>query len=188
MPLSVEQATAIIQMIGVVVGALWAAWSFHKLQRIRAAELDNESKLTMIQKTRLEQEEIRTQLLRRQPQLAIQLQITEAPSFNDIYKSFLCISVKLKNEGEQNLRLDFSPSALTVGRVTFDKDKKQTTELHYYGPPYFDGHNDEPVLFSYRILRVGQARETALAIIPVPEPGAYIVQYRTDYHKILFEV
>jgi len=44
-------------MVGLVASGLWAVWTFHKLQRVRAAELDDNQKLTAIQKSRIEQEE-----------------------------------------------------------------------------------------------------------------------------------
>src|SRR5690242_12581657 len=102
MKLSLEQISEIIKMVGLVVAGLWAAWTFHKLQRVRAAVLENEEKLTAIQKSRAEHEELRTQLLRQQPQLAIKLDITETGFLTEKGKNFLCITAVLKNEGEQN--------------------------------------------------------------------------------------
>ena len=64
MSLSIEQISDIIKMVGLVAGGLWAAWTFHKLQRVRAAELENNARLTAIQKSSMEQEELRTRLLR----------------------------------------------------------------------------------------------------------------------------
>jgi len=57
-------------MVGLVAGGLWAAWTFQKLQRVRAAEL-------ALQKSSIEQEELRTRLLRQQPQLDIQIDVAE---------------------------------------------------------------------------------------------------------------
>jgi hypothetical protein len=180
MSISFDQGMSILQMIFLAAGGLWALWTFYKLQQARKAEQD-------YQKSRLEQEDIRTNQLRQQPQLAIQLQINEIACFTDMCKSFLCITVKLKNEGEQNLQANFSPTALTVGHVVFNPDKKQTIAIQRYGSPFFCEDNDVPDLKSYRILKVGQAREIALAVIPVSEPGAYILQFQTVYHKTPFE-
>jgi hypothetical protein len=59
MSLSVEHIFDMIKIVGLAAAGLWAAWTFHKLQRIRAAELENNARLISIQKTTLEQEEIR---------------------------------------------------------------------------------------------------------------------------------
>jgi hypothetical protein len=89
MSLSVEHISDMIKIVGLAVGGLWAAWTFHKLQRIRAAELENNARLISIQKTTLEQEEIRARLLRQQPQLDIQLEVTERVLVTETHQSYL---------------------------------------------------------------------------------------------------
>src|SRR5205823_5038677 len=98
MSVTLAQLSEIIKMIGLVAAGLWAAWTFHKLQRVRAAELQNQATLTTMEKTRAEQEELRTRLLRQQPQLAVQLNVTEIASATETYQSVLCVTVILKNE------------------------------------------------------------------------------------------
>src|SRR5215470_12122294 len=98
MALSVEQIFDIIKIVGLVAGGLWAAWTFHKLQRVRAAELENRARLTAIQKSATEQEELRTRLLRQQPQLDIQLNVSEAGPVTETCKSSLCVTVTLENQ------------------------------------------------------------------------------------------
>src|SRR5438046_5033025 len=115
--IALKDISEIVKMAGVVAGGLWAAWTFQKLQKVRAAELENNQKLTEIQKLRTEQEELRMRLLRQQPQLAMDLHVTETASPIASYKSFLCITVTLNNEGEQNLDVQFGSSALTIGRT-----------------------------------------------------------------------
>jgi hypothetical protein len=187
MSVSLEQISDIIKMVGLVFGGLWAVWTFHKLQRVRAAELENNQKLTAIQKSHIEQEELRMRLLRQQPQLAIQLNVAETASLTETCKGFLYVTVILKNEGEQNLRVDFDPSALTVGRMVFEKNGGQTIDVHRFGPSYFSPDSDEPQFFPSRILRVGQKRQMALAVLPITEPGGYIVQFHAVYGKMPFD-
>jgi hypothetical protein len=147
MYVSLNQISEVVKMVGLVSGGLWAAWTFHQLQRIRAAELENNQKLAAIQKSRIEQEELRMRILRQQPQLAIQLNVSESASLMEAYMSFLCITVILKNEGDQNLQIDFDPSALTVGRIIFEKDGRQTIAVHRIRPSYFAPDSDEPQFF-----------------------------------------
>jgi hypothetical protein len=131
MSLSIEQVFDLVKLVGLVVTGLWAAWTFQKLQKVRAAELENSQRLVEMRKSRIEQDEIRTRLLRQQPQLAIQLSITETPSVTGIPKSILCVTVTLKNEGEQNLQIAFDDSALTVARIDFEKNGRQVvSDLH----------------------------------------------------------
>jgi hypothetical protein len=113
--MSVQQFAELARLLGLLATAVWAAWTFHKLQRVRAAQLENDARLAVIEKTRLEQNELRAKRLRQQPQLAIQLEISAIGLRSETYRSILCISVVLKNEGEQNLRIEFQPATLTVG-------------------------------------------------------------------------
>src|SRR5215813_1531643 len=185
--ISLKDFSEIVKMVAVAVGGLWAAWTFHKLQKVRAAELKNRQTEVEIQKSRAEHEELRMRVLRQQPQLAVELRATETASSTKGYKSFLCITVVLKNEGEQNLDLQFSPTALTVGRLTFHKNGEQAMSVQRFGASYFDENEDQPQLFHERILRVGQKRQMALAVLPVAQPAGYIIQFRAAYSRPTFD-
>lgn len=188
MCLSVEQVSEIVKMLGLVSGGLWAAWTFHKLQKVRAAEIDNNQKLSQIQKASIEQEEIRTRLLRQQPQLAIHIKAVEMAPVTEGGKTLFCITVTLKNEGEQNLKVDFDRSALTVGRIGFTKTGEQEIQtVHRFRPSYFAAETDDPQEFTYRIFRAGQARQMALAAVPVIEPAAYMIQFHARYGRMPFD-
>ena len=186
--MTVEQASEVIKMFGLVTGGLWAAWTFQKLQKVRAAELANNKTLTDIQKSRIEQEEIRARLLRQQPQLAVQLNVSETAPSTEPCRSFLCVTVILKNEGEQNLQVDFGPSALTVGRLVFEKDGRQKIEdVHRFGASYFIPNSNEPQMLSNRIFKIGQKRQMVLAILPVTEPGGYLIQFNASFSRTRFD-
>ena len=188
MQLAIEQIFELVKVLGLVVGGLWVAWTFHKLQRARAAEIDNSLKLIQTQKQRIEQDEVRTRLLRQQPQLAIRIKAVEMAPFAEDGKSFLGITVVLKNEGEQNLRVDFDASALTVGRIVLTRSGRQKMEaIDRFGPSYLIPESDVPQLFPYRILRAGQARQMALAVLPVTESAAYLIQFHAVYGKVPFD-
>jgi hypothetical protein len=181
-----EQLPDIIKAVGLVGGGLWAVWTFHKLQKVRAAELMTNERLTTRQTSRIQQEELRTRLLSQQPQLAIKLNVTEAASLTETCKSFLCVTVILKNEGEQNLQVAFDPSALSIGRMVF-KNGDQTIDVHRFGPSYFSSDSYQPQSFRERRLRVGQKRQMVLTVLPVAEPGVYIVQFHAMYYKVPFD-
>jgi hypothetical protein len=185
--MSLEQISELVKLVGLVAGGLWAAWTFHKLQKVRTAELENNKTLAAIQKSRIEEEELRLRLLRQQPQLAIQLQVTETGLPTETYGSILCITVVLKNEGEQNLRIEFEPPTLTVGRMVVEKKQEQTMDVRRFGPLYFVPESDDPQLLRDRILRVGQQRQMVLAAIPITEPACYVVQFHAVYGKIPFD-
>jgi hypothetical protein len=185
--MSFQQLSELARLLGLLVAAFWVAWTFHKLQRVRAAQLENEARLAALEKIRLEQEELTAKRLRQQPQLAIQLEIVEVGTPTETYRSLLCISVVLKNEGEQNLRIEFQPATLTVGRVVVQGEPELTMGVRRFAPSYFVDGSDDPQFLQERILRVGQQRRMALAVMPVTEPGCYIVQFDALYERIPFD-
>lgn len=188
MPWSIEEVSELVKMLALVIGGLWVAWTFHKLQQARTAEIDNNLKLIRTQKERIEQDEITSRLFRQQPQLAIQINAVAMVPLTENGKSFLGVTVTLKNEGEQNLKVDFDFSALTVGRIVFTKAGEQKMESVYRsGPSYFIPDSDDPQILPYRILRVGQARQMALAVLPVTESAAYLIQFHAVYGKVPFD-
>jgi hypothetical protein len=185
--ISLQQISEIMKMAAVVVGGLWAAWTFQKLQKAQAAELGNRAKRTAIETSRVEQEEGRTRMLRQQPQLAIDIKVTETAASAAGYASLLGISVTVKNEGEQNLKIEFGPSPLTVGRIVFQKNGEQNLEIGRFAAPYFSEEKNEPEAFRERLLRAGQRRQMALAVLPVKEASAYMLQFRVRYVRFPFD-
>jgi hypothetical protein len=185
---TLEQAPEILKAVGLVAGGLWAAWTFQKLQKARAAELENNRRLTEIQKSHMEQEESRTRMLRQQPQLAIQLDVAETASQLQSCKSVLCITVSLKNEGDQNLMVVFNNSTLTIRRIVLGKDGNLTMgALTRCAPFFYVPGSDEPQMLPERVFRIGQQRKMVLAIVPVIEPEGYFIQFHAVYHRIPFD-
>jgi hypothetical protein len=193
MPLSVEPISDLIKVVGLVAGGLWAAWTFHKLQKVRAAELDNNAKLAAIQKSSIEQEELKTRLLRQQPQLDIELNVDEKGPVTRTSKEFSLYN-GYSQERRRAKSVEFSPGALTVARVLFDNEGMRASEVHRFKPFYFavlsdvdSPISDEPQFMSERILRVGQKRKMAIAAIPVQVPGAYMMQFHAVYRRVPFD-
>jgi hypothetical protein len=104
MSLPMDQVIELLKLAGLAAAGLWAAYTFHKLQRVRAAELENNHKLAAIRTSRMEADEREARLLGQQPQLAIQLNVTEKVLPGKRGGSFLCATAILKNEGSQSLQ------------------------------------------------------------------------------------
>jgi hypothetical protein len=185
--LSLEQVSNTIKMIGLVAGGLWTAWTFHKLQKVRAAEVENDRQLAEIQKSRLEQQEVSTRLLGQQPQLAVELAVVERQLPAAQPQACLHITINLKNEGSQNLLIQFDDSALTVGHLILARNgERKLRELQRSGPMYVPVNSDEPEAITERLLRVGQRRQLAFAV-PIAKPGAYFIQFSGVYVRCSFD-
>jgi hypothetical protein len=175
-----HEATEIIKILGLVGGALWTAWTFHKLQKVRSEELQ-------IQKGELEYQEAARQLrATKQAHMSVDIKIEDTASPKSVARRFLYITALLKNEGGHNLDVQFRESTLTVARVLFGENGEQTMAvLHRAGPVVFR-KSDVPEPVSQRSLRVGQRRQLAF-IVPIHQPGAYFVQFRAWFANRPFE-
>src|SRR5262249_17146062 len=118
---TLEQISEAIKVLGLVAAGFWTAWTFHRLQKTREAELKNkkliidlEKARIEVEKTRIESAEERERFLRQQPVLAIELEVAQDPNFDTDRQRVLCVSVKIKNEGQQDLVMEFKEYTLTV--------------------------------------------------------------------------
>jgi hypothetical protein len=175
-----------VETLGLVGAGVWAAWTFHKLQKVRAAEIQNRKGILEIRRARLSEQELRTRLVQRQPVLQIGLRVEEESEQRPT--SFLRITVTLANRGDQNLKIQFNEAFLTIGQVTEGQGDRLTIKaVHRLAPWLFD--KDKSVaqpMPEQRIFRVGQKRHMSFAV-PVHAPGAYVVQCRTAYFRIPFD-
>lgn len=182
-----QPLSEIVKMLAVVIGGLWVAWTFHKLQKVRAAEIDSNKKLAETERVNIERRNLLTQILRQQPQLAIRMDVSETDPVPGLGSSLLCVTVTLKNEGDQNLSITFDNSVLVMSRITFSDDGRQRMEqVRRFGVSYFTDDSDEPKILKYRILRAGQSRQMALALLPA-EPGGYVLQFHALYQREPFD-
>jgi len=174
-----------LKVISTVTIGLWAAWTFHKLQKVRKAELDLEVDAAKIKSEHMVQKETEARLLALQPQLGIDLALTEAPLPSEQAKSCLRVTVTLRNEGTSNLQVEFEGAPLMVGRIVSTGDAKIDHVLpyeHFYLAP----KTAKQRRAGYRVFRVGQKRQFDF-LIPIPEPGAYFVQFAAWYYRIPFD-
>jgi hypothetical protein len=174
----VESFARLVEALGLVAGGLWAAWTFHKLQKARKAILD-------VRRARLSEQEQRTKLVQRQPVLQIGLRVEEESE--RLPTPFVRITVLLANRGDQNLTIQFNESFVTIGRVTEDEDGRVRMEaVNRLGAWMFDRDVSGVRRMPERIFRVGQKRRMAF-VAPIHAPGAYVVQCRAAYFRIPFD-
>ena len=184
----VEFAIDIAKVVGLFISGLWVAWTFHKLQKVRAADLENNERSSRLRASRIEQQSSRTKLLAQQPQLSVGLSITEELSPSSSYETLLCVTVTLSNEGEQNLEAMFPASPLTVATISFGEDGTPAMNVVLRTRPfYFSDESNDPEAMPNRIFRSGQSRKVAVALVPVPEPSAYFFQFQVIYSKVPFD-
>jgi hypothetical protein len=171
---AVQTAVELSKVLGLIIGGLWAAWTFKKLQKARSAELDNNKKL-------LEQRDLVTRALRQQPQLIVRLCVTETAAFAENTMSVISIAAMLKNEGERNMMIEFGHAPLGIGRFSIDKGGLELQDVRHYSASYLREGLKEPVPMTERILRAGQSRQMALTMLAVEKPTAFIIQFQAVY-------
>jgi hypothetical protein len=187
-----EQISEAIKVFGLVAAGFWTAWTFHRLQKTREAELKNKKMIIEAEKARIEAEKIRIEsaegsarFLHQQPVLAIELEVAQDPNFDIDRQRVLCVSVKIKNEGQQDLVMEFNENTLMVGRVDLGCGSELSlkfTEIRRFRAVGFNRAGElEPI--SRRRFRVGATRRMALAALPAT-PGVYFVEFRASYRSV----
>lgn len=177
---TVDIVKAVVETAAIAVAALWAAWTFHKLQSVRAAAAEINNKLTTTR-------EIERRLLSGQPNLDITFsEITEQYSPGAVGGS-LIVSVEIRNSGLRNLELYFDKATLAVGRFQAEEvSAGRMCYVHRTGPQYLPDRGDTLEVMAYRIFRAGQRRNMVF-IVPVSGSGPHLVQFQTAYHALPFE-
>jgi hypothetical protein len=181
----ISDATAIVKAVGIIVAGLWAAWTFHKLQKPLAAELENRRRLIDVQKARFENEDLRAQLLGHQPNPDFSLEVAsvaDASSPNPL----LTVTVAIANKGTQNFEISFSKSTLTVARLEIADGAQQVTRIQRLAPWLVDEDSDELKHFDSRTFRAGAVRRMVFAV-PSSGSGLYLLQFRALYRRIPFD-
>jgi hypothetical protein len=180
MAISFEQASKIIELAALVSGGFWTVYTFYKLQKVRTENLNIEQSVLKLQ-------ESKQQLLRKQPLLSIDLKATEVGALSAALGNCLLVTAILKNEGEQNLEMTFADSVLIAGRINFGKHKDQTFQVvQRCKAVYFADQGDETAVIPERVFRIGQRRQMEF-VVPVTEPGFYLIQFQAIYYRRPFE-
>jgi hypothetical protein len=185
--LLLTHAADLLKAIGMVCAGLWVAWTFHKLQKPLAAELDNRKKLVDVQKGRLEQEGLRAELLGHQPNPEISIQVTHYPDDSSSGHAFLAVTVMIANRGTQNFEILFTDSTVAVARLeTVRGGKQRAAEVHRAAPWLLGEENDDLQSFGARAFRAGAVRRMVF-VVRCPSSGLFLVQFRATYRRLLFD-
>ena len=188
MPLDkkIELTLDIVKAIALLVSGLWAAWTFQKLQKVRAANLDIIERNSNLRKSKIEQQASRAKLLSQQPQLKVDLLLSEETSRSG--ESLLSVSVALTNQGEQNLMAMFDTDALTIATGATAADGTPSIQVILRTCPFsVSKENDKPQMMRERVFRIGQTRRMAITLLPISEHSTFWIQFRTIYYKIPFD-
>jgi hypothetical protein len=198
MIISLQEFFELVKTTALVVGGLWAVWTFHKLRKVREAEAkidrdlaetqkalaETQKILAETQKSHLDQQEGMTRLLRQQPELAVELSVTESWDLNRS-QGCLCVNVALEDKGEQNLKVWFHPTSLAVGYVD-PKEGIKNEHMYKNYPSYYDPNMKAQIPMTERDFRVGQRRNMVFTV-PITKAGAYFIQFHAAYWKIAFD-
>jgi hypothetical protein len=109
---------SLVETIAIAVGGLWVAWTFHKLQSVRAAEANLASTLKATEKTSLDAKESERRLLAQQPNLDISIVDLAQHQSPGSEQRHLALGVNLRNLGSRNLSVEFDKATLSVGLYT----------------------------------------------------------------------
>jgi hypothetical protein len=163
----------------------WIAWTFHKLQSVRAAETKIQNDLRAADKSTVEIREAERRLLSQQPNLEIAFtEVLEHRAPDG--RRYLAVTVELQNSGARNLKVEFDQATLTVARYELaDNHLRRLVDVYSTGVRYLSHRMDQLSDLPWRILRAGQERRVSF-LAPVPSPGLYLVQFRALYGMLPF--
>lgn len=187
-PSNVEAFKSIVEAVAIAVSGLWIAWTFHRLQSVKAAEANILNNLRTADKNAAETQEADRRLVSQQPSLDIQFLEVVGYSFEESDGgSFIGLTIELSNLGARNLIVQFDKSSLTLARFELsDVNLRKMSNLYRSGVCYFAGHGPRLAELPWRILRTGQRRQIVL-LAPTPVDGLYLVQFQALYYVLPFD-
>jgi hypothetical protein len=179
-PDSVVVLKGLAETIAIAVGGLWAAWTFHKLQRVRASEAE-------VNKSLAETRETERRLAAQEPNLEVEFIEVIEHHVSEAEKGYLAVTIQLSNSGLRNLEVIFEKSALLVGRLQpGDESSMHLLDVNHTGARYLPEHGNKLERMPSRVFRVGQHRRMLL-LARISEPGLYFVQCQVIYRAIEFD-
>jgi hypothetical protein len=103
---NVDTIKSLVETIALAASGLWIAWTFHKLQSVRAAEAKIQNDLRAADKSTVEIREAERRLLSQQPNLEIAFtEVLEHRAPDG--RRYLAVTVELQNSGARNLKVEF---------------------------------------------------------------------------------
>jgi hypothetical protein len=160
---------SLVLAIGLIVGAVWTLYTFRHLASAQKASAE----LTEIER-------------RQQPGFAIAIDTKcSTKRLDGAYELF--ISLELRNDGRQNIRLDLSEPSISLAKVRPENGGVA---------PVLEGNSWSlsPILIeteglsrqTERYLRVGDSRHLAFVTL-VPSAGTYLLQAQVPYRPVDFK-
>jgi len=185
--LLLTHAADLLKAVGMVSAGLWVAWTFHKLQKPLAAELDNRKKAVDVQKGRLEQEGLLAGLLGQQPNPEIGIQVTHHADDSSPGHVFLIVTVTIANRGTQNFEMQFTESAVAVARLKAGRGGGlHAAEVCRAAPWRLDDRKADLQMFPLRSFRAGAVRRMVF-VARCASPGLFALQFQAGYRRIPFD-
>lgn len=177
---TVDLIKSSVETAAIAVGGLWTAWTFHKLQSVRASDAE-------INRNIAESRESERRLLSEQPNLDIAFSdVSEFRPANNL-SAFLKISVAVKNSGLRNLQVVFHKASLSVARLErHDTSSKEIVDIRRMPPYWLPETGSKLEVMPSRIFRTGQSR-TIVFLVPISGAGTYLVQFQAPYASLPFE-
>ena len=154
-------------VFAILIGGVWTLYTFRSLKERRSVELN--------------QRELERKLLQ-QALVDVEIEASQQTIPNDATR-YVEVLVKLRNEGNRDLRIDFGEYVLAVAKVAFDeRGKMELSDIEHY--PYIvlwgDGEDTCPRHYPYHVL---EARTTICIpfFFQVNSDGAYYVQFSAPF-------
>lgn len=154
----------IVAAIAIVIGGMWALYTFSALHSVQKAEAEIAS---------LRQSAARQPVL----QITLSPQQSKGDKVEATGARRIAVAVTVKNEG--NFSLLFSTPQLDVAPLAAAASAAAMSPPRRYSAMTLDSDNKMQPM-PERLLRAGQARTIAFAIV-APYPGAYLLQLKTVY-------
>ena len=182
-----DVTTTLITLVGIATPAVWAAWTFQRLQSVRAAEADLNMKVLSGELTRTEIATAERQRVSEQPNLEISFAEVTEHRHPGTGAGCLAVAVCLRNSGLRNLMVYFDRASLAVG-LTEPSGKASNTlhDVFRARPAYLPARGSTLEQMPNRVFRAGQSRQVAF-VAPVHAPGIYLLQFEAVYHAVGFE-
>lgn len=168
-----------IKLVAAVVGSGWALWTFHRLQKTRAAEADISQKIAETERTLAE-------VRAAEPLLQVVLEVTHERDCSTPGETVLNVTAELENKGAQNLYVSFDHSTIIAGHLEFAGDRCAAVRNVRRVPAVYVDDEEETKQFEYRIFRVGQKRSMTFTV-SVKSAPTYYVQFRAWYVRFPFD-
>lgn len=181
----IDSLSTLLESIALVVGGLWVAWTFRKLQKTRAAEGEIARTRAETEKGSAEVAELHWRQVSQQPNLLITFSRAAEHRTAEMQR-YLSVEIELRNSGSRMLEIRFDEPPLRVGRYDLANLGAGLTNAYTAKAQVFSVKGTHLEDVPWRVLRVGQARRMGF-LVGLDEPGIYLLEFRATYFAVPFE-